>query len=83
MDGDFMNKNIVYAYALIATFAFIGHCFAGHDHDVVIGLDTASAPYQLTLSNHHELETFELAYNDSLGLYYGGQVCWVPEEQPC
>lgn len=77
-----MTKNFTIIYALIMLSVFSIQGFAEHDHDVIIGLDTTVTPYQLTLANTLELETFELEYNKTLGIYYGGQACWIPEEGP-
>lgn len=79
-----MIKNIA-CFALILLFVFIECGMAEHDHgdhDVIIGLDSTVTPYQLTLANSQELEPFELQYNAGLGLYYGGQACWIPQDGP-
>ena len=46
-------------------------------HDVVIGL---TVDQQITLIEDHALEHVELEYNSIMGIYYGGEACWIPGE---
>lgn len=52
---------------------------ADHDHhDVVIGLTDVAGGQQLTLIEDHALENIQLEFSSVMGLYYGGQACWIP-----
>lgn len=52
-----------------------------HDHhEVVIGLtDISGGGQQITIVEDHAL-SMELKYNTLMGIYYGGQACWIPAD---